>query len=57
MPSREGLDQFKAELKTTLAERLNEQTWRVVQVVAGALVLNVFAIVATGLALYNALRP
>jgi len=64
LPSRDGLETFKADVRAgleavrrDLADKLTEQTWRVLQIVLAAVVLNALVVAGTGLALYNALKP
>ena len=57
LPSKDGLEQFRSEIKALLADRLNEQTWKVAQLLISAVLFNALVVGAAAVALYNALRP
>lgn len=57
LPSREGLEQFRSEIKGLIADRLNDQTWKVAQLVVSAVLFNALVVGGAAVALYNALKP
>ncbi len=56
LPSSSGLEQFKAEMKALIAEKANDQTWKVMQIISGAVLLNSLLMVGIAVGLYNALK-
>lgn len=57
LPSSAGMDQFKAEMRALINEKFADQTWKVVQIIGAAVLVNALLFAGVAIGLYNALKP